>query len=168
LIRNTVIVLALLLVVALIFLGIWSYDSDNTQEPTVTPTTTPESTTTPEVPREPTEEITEKTVEELPYTGGDGYIALASYYGYELAGQPMANGIPFEPWSPVVASWDYPLGTELLICDEYCTTAVVLDRGPAAWTGKDIDLSLGVAYWSGMLDDGVGFVYVEVVSQEQH
>jgi rare lipoprotein A (peptidoglycan hydrolase) len=107
--------------------------------------------------------ITEEPAEELPNTGGDGYMALASYYGYELAGQPMASGIPFEPWSPVVASWDYPLGTELLICAEYCTTAVVLDRGPAPWTGKDIDLSLGVAYWSGLLDDGVGPVYVEEI-----
>ncbi len=106
-------------------------------------------------------ETTEETVEELPGSGGPGRIALASWYGGELEGSLQANGEPFQPWALTVASWDYPLGTVLLICEDFCTTATVTDRGPAFWTGKDIDLSLGVAYRSGLLEDGTGLVYVE-------
>ncbi len=134
--------------------GLWRGCQKPPEEPeTTTPTTTPETTT---------EELTEPPgAPELPNSGGPGRIALASWYGGELEGSLQANGEPFVPWASTVASWEYPLGTVLLVCDDFCTTATVTDRGPAQWTGKDIDLSLGTAYWSGLLDDGTGYVYVE-------
>lgn len=67
---------------------------------------------------------------------------IASWYGAECAGKPMANGKPFNPNALTCASWKYPLGTRLKVCHKNCTVFVtVTDRGPAKRLGRDIDLS---------------------------
>src|SRR5205807_6904108 len=40
---------------------------------------------------------------------------LASWYGEELRGKPMANGGKFNPDNFTAASWYYPLGTQVLV-----------------------------------------------------
>ena len=70
-----------------------------------------------------------------------------SYYSYECADNPMANGKFFDPEKMTCASWFYDFGTILVIksLDTGLTTeAVVTDRGPNkrfVREGRIIDLS---------------------------
>ena len=72
---------------------------------------------------------------------------IASYYSYECADRPMANGKPFDPERRTCASWFYKLGTVLLVKSletGRITQVVVTDRGPnkrLVREGRIIDLS---------------------------
>lgn len=74
-------------------------------------------------------------------------VGEASYYAYECAKLPMANGKPFDPEKHTCASWFYDFGTVLLVksLDTGKTTKVVVtDRGPNrrfVKKGRVIDLS---------------------------
>jgi rare lipoprotein A len=71
----------------------------------------------------------------------------ASYYSYECAKKPMANGKAFDPEKRTCASWFYKFGTVLLVesLDTGRTTEVIVtDRGPnkrLVKEGRIIDLS---------------------------
>jgi rare lipoprotein A len=71
----------------------------------------------------------------------------ASYYSYECADKPMANGKIFNPEKRTCASWFYKFGTVLEVksLDTGRTTEVVVtDRGPnkrLVKAGRIIDLS---------------------------
>ncbi len=67
---------------------------------------------------------------------------VASWYGYEHAGRTMANGQPFDPQRMTCASWHHPLGSKVKVSTAKRSVIVtVTDRGPATWTGANIDLS---------------------------
>lgn len=72
---------------------------------------------------------------------------MASYYSYECAKLPMANGKPFDPEKYTCASWFYKFGTVLEVksLDTGKTVRVtVTDRGPnkrLVREGRIIDLS---------------------------
>ena len=67
---------------------------------------------------------------------------IASWYGEEHRGRPMANGRPFNPDALTVASWRYGFGTRLRVSHGPRSVVVtVTDRGPALWTGAQLDLS---------------------------
>lgn len=72
---------------------------------------------------------------------------VASYYSYECANRPMANGKIFDPERRTCASWFYKFGTvlEVTSIDTGCVTEVVVtDRGPnkrLVKEGRIIDLS---------------------------
>jgi rare lipoprotein A (peptidoglycan hydrolase) len=72
---------------------------------------------------------------------------VASYYSYECANKPMANGKMFDPERRTCASWFYKFGTVLTVksLDTGRTTEVVVtDRGPnkrLVKQGRIIDLS---------------------------
>jgi len=74
-------------------------------------------------------------------------VGIASYYSYECAKMPMANGRPFDPEKYTCASWFYDFGTVLEIkCLDTgkVTEVVVTDRGPnkrLVKEGRIIDLS---------------------------
>jgi rare lipoprotein A (peptidoglycan hydrolase) len=56
----------------------------------------------------------------------------------------MANGQRFLPESMTCASFDYPLGTVLVVSYlDRSATVTVTDRGPARHLGRLIDLSSG-------------------------
>jgi len=58
---------------------------------------------------------------------------IASFYSYECADRPMANGKKFDPEKRTCASWFYALGTVLVVKSldtGRATTVVVTDRGP--------------------------------------
>jgi rare lipoprotein A len=73
--------------------------------------------------------------------------ALASYYSYECADSPMANGKLFDPEKRTCASWFYKFGTVLEVTSLDTgkkTEVVVTDRGPnkrLVRQGRIIDLS---------------------------
>ena len=72
---------------------------------------------------------------------------VASYYSYECADLPMANGKPFDPEKRTCASWFYKFGTVLAVKSletGHITEVVVTDRGPhkrLVEEGRIIDLS---------------------------
>lgn len=86
---------------------------------------------------------------------------LASWYGFE-SGRHTANGERFNPNAMTCAFWGVPFGTQLRVT--FAGRAMVCrvnDRGPARWTRRGIDVSLGVARAIGLLGAGVGRVNVE-------
>jgi len=72
---------------------------------------------------------------------------IASYYSYECAESPMANGRLFDPEKRTCASWFYDFGTVLSVRSldtGRSTHVVVTDRGPnrrLVKKGRVIDLS---------------------------
>lgn len=59
-----------------------------------------------------------------------------------------------------------PLGTRLLVSHAGRSVVVrVNDRGPAAWTGRSLDLSRGAASAIGLISSGVGAVQVQVLGR---
>lgn len=77
---------------------------------------------------------------------GEVIYTKASWYGEELRGKPMANGKPFNPDAYTCASWDYPLGTTLMVTHgDRFVIVTVTDRGPSRELykkGRRLDLSL--------------------------
>jgi rare lipoprotein A len=82
-----------------------------------------------------------------PYPVSAADTGVASYYSYECASLPMANGKPFDPEKRTCASWFYKFGTVLLVKSldtGRSTEVVVTDRGPnkrLVKEGRIIDLS---------------------------
>ena len=73
-------------------------------------------------------------------TGVDGQ-GKASWYA---RGARTANGERFDPDGFTTAHLSLPFGTVLEVChDGRCVVVRVNDRGPAAWTGRVLDLSRG-------------------------
>src|SRR5208282_3016472 len=58
---------------------------------------------------------------------------IASFYGDECAGLLMANGKPFDPSKFTAASYDFPLGTHMMVrnlTNGRMVEVVITDRGP--------------------------------------
>lgn len=85
---------------------------------------------------------------------------IASFCGKE-SGPQTASGETFRPSGMTAAHRTLPFGTRLRVCREgKCVSVRVTDRGPAAWTRRDLDLSEGAARAIGMEVVGVGPVEV--------
>lgn len=85
----------------------------------------------------------------------------ASYYGAE-SGRMTASGQRFRPMGRTCAHRSYPFGTHLRVTYRGRSTVVtVTDRGPAAWTGRSIDLARGAAADIGMIAAGVATVNIQ-------
>ncbi|MGD9539798.1 septal ring lytic transglycosylase RlpA family protein [Methylocystis sp.] len=99
-----------------------------------------------------------------------GFTANASFYGggprrYEPNAR-TANGEIFNMWDMTAAHRTLPMGTRLRLT--YAGRSVVVrinDRGPAAWTGRSLDMSRGAATELGLLQRGTGQVRVEVLGK---
>ena len=102
---------------------------------------------------------------ELPISFESG---IASYYSYECAKLPMANGRPFNPEKRTCASWFYDFGTVLAVRSldtGRVTHVVVTDRGPnkrLVKQGRIIDLSKRAFEDICDLDKGLTRVIVSV------
>jgi rare lipoprotein A len=94
------------------------------------------------------------------HSNGAGGTMIASWYGGgEKLASHTASGQPFRAGGRTVAHRSLPFGTRLLISyGGRSTVCVVNDRGPAAWTGRSIDLARGCAQAIGMR--GVSPVHV--------
>lgn len=98
------------------------------------------------------------------------FVANASYYGggprkYE-PNSHTANGERFNQWGLTAAHRTLPLGTRLLVSHGGRSVVVrVNDRGPAAWTGRSLDLSRGAASRIGLISSGTGAVHVQVLGR---
>ena len=91
---------------------------------------------------------------------------VASFYGHgERLASHTASGERFNPNGFTCAHRTLPLGTRLRV--SYQGRAVVVrvnDRGPAAWTGRSLDLAYGAARAIGLGRAGYGTVEVAVLN----
>ena len=86
---------------------------------------------------------------EAEYTG-DSFSGRASFYHEP---QPLATGGRYNPYGITAAHRTLPLGSKVRVTNKRngkSVTVTINDRGPAAWTGKVIDLSLGAAQEIGL------------------
>ncbi len=94
---------------------------------------------------------------------------MTSWYGggprrYE-PNSHTASGERFDKWGLTAAHRTLPLGTRLLLSHAGRSVVVrVNDRGPAAWTGRSLDVSRGAAARLGLIQSGTGRVSVTVLA----
>lgn len=89
---------------------------------------------------------------------------LASYYGEDHRGKPMANRAPFDPDELTAASPWLPFGSRWGVTRIDTGASVVVtitDRGPHPRLGRGLDLSRAAAAKIGMLKKGVCAVWME-------
>lgn len=82
---------------------------------------------------------------------------VASWYGEQYHGKLMSNGKPFDMHKDTIAHRDLPMGTRVRIenpATGKVVEAMVTDRGPFV-SGRDIDLSYGLAKKLSVVDKGV-------------
>jgi rare lipoprotein A len=82
-------------------------------------------------------------------------LTIASFYHEP---QLLAGGGVFDPNGLTAAHRSLPLGTKVEVTDAKTGKSVVVtinDRGPALWTGRGIDLSLGAAQALQMEERGI-------------
>ena len=97
-----------------------------------------------------------------------GIIGYASFYSYECANKPMANGKIFDPEKRTCASWFYKFGTVLRVKSLDTgrqTEVVVTDRGPnkrLVKKGRLIDLSKKAFQDICSLEKGLTRVSIEI------
>ena len=94
-------------------------------------------------------------------------IIKASWYGGgEYLSRRTANGERFNPNGFTAAHRTLPFGTEVIVTNVHNGAKVrlkITDRGPAKWTGRDIDLSKSAAAKIGLIEAGEGKVTMEIV-----
>lgn len=82
-------------------------------------------------------------------------LTVASFYHEP---QLLAGGGVFDPMGLTAAHRSLPLGTRVVVTDARTgksVTVTINDRGPALWTGRGIDLSLGAAQALQMEERGI-------------
>ncbi|MBD0385018.1 MAG: septal ring lytic transglycosylase RlpA family protein [Nostoc sp. C3-bin3] len=92
---------------------------------------------------------------------------IASFYGYDFAGNRTASGQRFNPEGMTAAHRSLPFGTKVRVTNTRNGRSVVLrinDRGPFI-RGRIIDVSTGAARVLGMMGSGVAPVHVEVLGK---
>ena len=100
----------------------------------------------------------------LPEKGGVEDV-VASWYGEDFHGKPMANGQIFDMYGATIAHKELPLGTQVELTNTetgQTVQATVSDRGPYI-EGRDVDLSYGLAKLLSLLEDGVGSLEMRIL-----
>lgn len=90
---------------------------------------------------------------------------VASWYGRDYHGRPMANGEFYNMYANTIAHRDLPFGTRVELRNMQTgekVTAVVKDRGPFV-EGRDVDLSYGLARRLSLVENGVGTLRMKVL-----
>lgn len=100
----------------------------------------------------------------LPQNKGEEQV-VASWYGKDFHGKPMANGDIYNMYGATIAHKEIPLGTKVELKNKDTgekVQAVVTDRGPYI-EGRDVDLSYGLAQKLSLVDQGVGSLVMRIL-----
>jgi len=92
---------------------------------------------------------------------------VASWYGRDYHGRPMANGEFYNMYANSIAHRELPFGTRVELRNPQTgetATAVVKDRGPFV-EGRDVDLSYGLARRLSLLECGVGSLRMRILTE---
>lgn len=109
-------------------------------------------------------QIGQKIKIRLPESTGDQPV-VASWYGQDFHGKPMANGDIYDMHAATIAHKEMPLGTKVELKNTETgerVLAVVTDRGPYI-EGRDVDLSYGLAQKLSLVEQGVGSLVMRVL-----
>ncbi len=109
-------------------------------------------------------QIGQKIKIRLPEKGGEKSV-VASWYGKDFHGKPMANGEIYDMNAATIAHKEMPLGTRVELTNTQTgeiVQATVTDRGPYV-AGRDVDLSYGLAKRLSLLKQGVGDLVMRVL-----
>lgn len=90
---------------------------------------------------------------------------VASWYGENFHGRPMANGAIYDMYAATIAHKEMPLGTKVELKNTETgemVRAVVTDRGPYV-EGRDVDLSYGLAQRLSLVEQGIGNLTMRVL-----
>ncbi len=90
---------------------------------------------------------------------------MASWYGQDYHGRPMANGEIYNMHGATIAHKTLPLGTKVELENPVTgesAKAVVTDRGPYI-NGRDVDLSYSLAQKLSLLEKGVAPLVMRVL-----
>jgi rare lipoprotein A len=90
---------------------------------------------------------------------------VASWYGQDYHGRPMANGDRYDMFADTIAHKELPFGTRVELKNPRTgekTTAVVTDRGPFI-EGRDVDLSYGLACRLSLVENGVDTLVMRIL-----
>ena len=90
---------------------------------------------------------------------------VASWYGKDFHGKPMANGDIYDMHAATIAHKEIPLGTKVELKNTHTgemVRAVVTDRGPYI-DGRDVDLSYGLAQKLSLVEQGVGSLVMRIL-----
>jgi rare lipoprotein A len=94
-------------------------------------------------------------------------IVRASWYGGgERLNRRTSTGETFRPSGLTAAHRTLPFGTRVEVVNMATGARTVVrinDRGPAQWTGRDLDLSRGAARMIGMIGTGTAVVAIRVI-----
>lgn len=94
---------------------------------------------------------------------GGRFAGIASYYSNGESGNRTASGARFDDRSPTAAHRCLPFGTRLRVSRGGRSVIVTInDRGPAAWTGRVLDLARAPAAELGLIGPGVARVEAEL------
>ena len=81
-----------------------------------------------------------------PASSRPGRTVRASWYGPGFYGRGLACGGRLHTWTIGVASRSLRCGSRLTVCYRgRCVATRVVDYGPASWTGRELDLTGGLA-----------------------
>jgi rare lipoprotein A len=109
-------------------------------------------------------QIGQKIMIRIPEKGGEEPV-VASWYGKDFHGKPMANGDIYDMNAATIAHKEMPLGTRVELTNTKTgeiVQAVVTDRGPYI-AGRDVDLSYGLAKRLSLVEQGVGNLVMRVL-----
>jgi peptidoglycan lytic transglycosylase len=93
-------------------------------------------------------------------------VGIASWYGIQHQGRPMANGKKFDRRKLTAAYWYVPLGTVLHVVNlenGRSVTVTVTDRGPNLRLHRVLDLSEAAAQKLGYVEKGLTPVFVSPI-----
>ena len=100
----------------------------------------------------------------LPQSTGEKPV-VASWYGKNFHGRPMANGDIYDMYAATIAHKEMPLGTRVELKNTETgekVRAIVTDRGPYV-EGRDVDLSYGLAQKLSLVKQGIGNLTMRVL-----
>lgn len=95
---------------------------------------------------------------------GVTHAEVASCYGREHGQTRTATGAAYDPFRFSAAHRSLPFGTRVLVTNPHNRRSVIVtinDRGPAAWTHRAIDLSLGACRAIG--NGGLASVFLQIL-----
>ena len=105
--------------------------------------------------------VVRKTYTNFGQAGGGSLVRTSWYGGGERLNRHTASGAVFHPGGLSAAHRSLPLGTRLQVSYNGRSVVVVVnDRGPAAYTGRSLDLSRGAATALGFRAQGTAMVRI--------
>ena len=111
----------------------------------------------------PASAAAQRTIGQTATPASRRYVGVASWYGIQHQGRPMANGQKFDRHQLTAACWYFPLGTTIRVFNlenGKSELVTITDRGPDLSLDRVIDLSEAAADKLGYVRQGLTSVFL--------